>query len=340
MFNTNLKVPHILNGWGEGQVNNLVKSIFSCNHFQLDKPENFHFEECLSNPLFLSNCTKESLENPNLALKKLAEICSTTPKKILLIETQRVMHARRAYTFFRFYHHYLNDRHTEFCRYVRAELPFRNPWASETPTLFYQIAIEKTAVKTGCSNEEAQFKIDNLLACLFNNYDFIFDLANSRVYKRMLCNDLELCLRNLRHLESVIIFSQKELRTALLEQIPNLQTEITLNPHTTTLEVYDHTRRKFTKLNKDTIEHKNVKHFPYAAEHNYLIVRMKYGKCAITFLVYMPMFERKFLNNEDININSVIPFMGVNQDAERLKEYYMSFTRGRIVDSPVASLSQ
>lgn len=338
MFSTKPETPQSLNGWGEGHTNRLIKSIFSSNHYQLDKPEYFNFEEDIIDPLFIKNCTKDCLQNPTLALKKLANLCGTTPNKLLLIETHKVIHARKAHTYFRFHHQYTNDHRTEFCRFVRAELPIRNPWASESPGIFYQITIEKTAVKTGCSKVEAQSKVDNLLACLFNNYDFIFDLANSRVYKRKLCINLEKALANLRHLDSVVIFSEKELRSALLDQAPHIYPPLKLNPHTTAIEFYDHTRKKFTRLSENAIECNGFKHLPYAAEHNYIIVRLKYAKCSATFLINMPMFERRYLLNNDTPIDAVVPFIGLNQDAERLKEYYIGFSNGRIVGTPVANL--
>lgn len=339
MFNTNLVPPTTLHGWGEGHRSRIVSTILNNNNYELKNPKIFSFVELPVDSHLSKVCTPNNLRNKNLILTKLAARYETLPNNTLIIETHEIFHENRPQTYFRFHQAQLLGSDPEYSKYVRNELPIRNPWTALTPGIFYQQTIKKTMERKQYTKDQAQQKVNNLLACLFNSFDLIVDLANRTVYKRKLCLDLANTLKKLRHLDTVVLFDQMDLRQAIIDKIELSKIVLDFDYHSTPIEFYDCSSKRFKKLNKDAVELNGVKHLPYVVEHNYILVVFKFIKPTAAFVIHIPSFEKKYLKGEDVEVDAVIPFYGINNEINRLREHYLMHSQDRVVGKAVASLN-
>lgn len=339
MQHTPLQTPPAFCGWGEGRINDNIKRILNSKNHILENHSLYEYELILNQGAFSNFCSSNALNEINIALRWLSSLCNTSPHRILLVESQMVRHAGRSVPYLRF-HHTATKKDTESFRFARDTLQIKCPWNTTAPHIFYSDTVARIIKQSRVKEQEAKLKVDNLIACLFNSYDYIFDLADRRVYKRKICIELDAKLSRMRHLDCTIIFDQSHVRRALIDYINEFSIKTTANPHIDKIEYFDASNKKYSKLDRNTVILNDVIHPPYAAEHNHLLVRMKFSKSLINFIVYLPALVDKYINKQDVDLTTIIPFHGVQNNAARLEEYFAFNTKNRVIESPISHLGQ
>lgn len=332
------EAPTALNGWGAGPTSNLIHSILNSQSFTVENPEFYAYKQIPADSLVPEICSKAQLKNKHLVITSLATLYNTPPSSILIIETHRFIND----TLLRFYHNFIEKQGepNEFLRFVRKNIPIHNPWASESPCLFYQTTVEKCITRNRISKQKAQALVDNLLACLFNRHDIIVDLANRQIYKRKACIKIETSLNKLRHIKEAHLFDSAALRKAMMDCIKTNNIPMDFNHEAAKIQYYDKVCSKFTTLNKETVVYNGAKYHPYAFDHNYAIIRLKNANQSLSFLLNCTMFAKKYIHKEDIGIGSVIEFYERKNDPERLMYHYLRCAADRVVDSAILYLNQ